>query len=281
MMKFPLFLAGRLSWVPMFFYLGLVPQAAHAELPMLDAPWLGMFGVYEDKSVQIVIKQNGELVVSPLLGSDKPGPYVNLPVTFGIEETMPNGRTRFHPILPDSLESPDGASDKFKKATLTGEVEGGARFELVIEVKRGEILIGGRIMEVGTLTQNPIRLLVSSRILNFYGKERLQLKNDPEAFEALIEDDYVKLKWSDGRRKKFDFIESLNAEDNGVSGPGSEEVEVEIKAISKVFTFSASEASSLSLSNHQKALNMGFLVNWTVEAAKDPKGSARLSIEVK
>ena len=120
--------------------------SAHAELPELDGKeWTGVFAGYEDSKVRITVSTTGEIVIHPVYKGGEVRAYVKMPITWGLEVTMPNGRKGIQEVIPDSVTSDDESTDELEKTIIRGKFEGDAEAEVVIEQKRGVLSIGGRI----------------------------------------------------------------------------------------------------------------------------------------
>lgn len=250
---------------PLFLVLFLISTTPlQSELPSLEEPLFGVFAKAKEKTVEIVVNQDGELIISPILRNGSTAPYRRIPVLFGIAETLPNGQTHVRKILPETLESPQPATEKFKETIITGKIERGAAFELTIQQKRGVITIGGKVTDPGPLKAENLRFVASPQILNFYGAEKLRLEDDPKAFEKLLENSYVALKWTNGKRHKFGYIESLGEESDDVNGPGIAKVEAKLEIIKNTITFDATKGSVIKLRNFATPyFHSGFFADWT------------------
>jgi hypothetical protein len=261
----------------------LFSPLVYADLPELEGKaWIGCFAGYKDRKVRFTIDTTGGMLIEPIYDGGNPRAYIKMPVTCGLEVTMPNGKKRIMEFLPESLETDDRGTTEFEATTIRGQFEGDAAFEIMIQQKRGVVSIGGRITAPGTYKPDAIRIHVSAQILNFYGRKKQELKNDPAAFEQLVSQDYVKLKWTNGKKHELDFIEPRNLATEDVNGPGVEEAEVSIKSIDRKFIYEATGNSALTLSNRKNApLSEGMKMNWSPDAGKDPKAEARLVITVK
>ncbi len=261
----------------------LLMPASLAELTNLDKkPWTACFAGYENSKIRLSIYSAEGLLIEPIMGKGEPFAYVNMPVVYGLEKTMPNGVKKILEILPESLESDDEPTAKFKKTTIRGKVEGGAAFEVIIEQNRGEVSLGGKMTDPGTHEAASLRFHVSARVLNFYGQKKKQMANDRKGFEELIKDDYVKLKWTNGKRQKLDFLEPRDMASEEINGPGVAEAEVEIGSLKKTFGYEATGKSAIHFSNRKGAeLNEGMMVNWSPDAEKDQRTEARFVISVK
>lgn len=279
-MKHPFACAG---WLAVALCAAVLPAAA--QLPSLDKqPWLGHFAAHQNKRFQVGITGQGRMALTPMGDKDAPfSPTYAVNIVFGIEEMLPGGGTTLKEIKTETLESSQPASDDFEKLVIRGKVTGDAAFEVFIEQERGEISIGGRVTDPGTLTKNPLRFAVRAKIPNVYTKEKTETKKEIKMFEKKMKDDRIDLKWTDGKRLKHNFYEELNASSKEVNGPGIAAAQIEIGAYKgREFIFMASENSAITLSNEKPGgLHQGFTLHWTPDDKKDPEGKARLNFEVK
>lgn len=282
-MKKPCRLAGILA-VSVFFLFGMRPAAA--DLPALDKqPWFGHFAVYDGKRFQLGMTSRGAITVYVKNEKDAPMKHnYEIPITIGIEETQPDGKTAIKRIKYETLESAEPATDDLEKAVIRGKVTGDAAFELTLEQTRGVISIGGRMTDPGTLTKNPVRFVVSTRIPNIYSKDKKETKKEKKAFEKKVKGDRIEIKWTDGKRTKQNFEKPMDeAALKELNGPGILGAEIEMVGYKeRKLLFLASPNSSMKISNEKAGpLHQGFTVTWAPDAAKDPEGKARLSFEVK
>ena len=269
-------------------------QTACAELPALtEKPWSDQFAVFKNRNYQLSISKNGEIRLAPLnKKGEMIGDYIVIPIQIGLEETLPGGRTRLLGILPETLESSDPATDKLKNTVIRGKVTGGAAFEATIEESRGIVSIGGRVTDPGTTTRNPLGFSVFTRIPYFFGHVEKDTPAKLKEFEESIKNDYIQMKWINGKRHKELLTASVDAGSPEMSGPGIASAELGLTAFQKnTFLMSASENTSLRIANARSPANRstktgsplyeGLLIHWTADAAKDPRGRARLAFEVK
>lgn len=256
-----------------------------AGLPSLnEQPWLGYFKVYENSRCQFTISPHGKATLAPTNAKRKPvGATKEIRIYFGIEEVLPDGNTRLKKLQPDTLESADPASEGFEKTVIRGKVTGGAAFEAAFEQERGTISIGGRVTDPGTLTANPIRFVVRVNLPNIYASVEKEGKEDLKSFRKRIRGDRIELKRTDGSRYKETLDQPVDANSKEINGPGIADAEIKLSAYDgKKLRFSASTHSSITLHNDQAApLHEGFSLHWLPDAAKDPQGRSRLSIEVR
>jgi hypothetical protein len=269
-------------------------QTVNAGLPTLtEKPWLGIFGVFKNRHYEITINAQGEIRLSPhnekgdILSS-----YLNVPISMGIEEVLPDGRLQLLKILPESLESTDSPTDKLKKTVIRGKVAGGAAFEASIEEARGAISIGGRVTDPGTETKNPLRFCVVTTIPYYSGGIEKDTPAKRMAYEATVNSDYLETKWTDGKRNKRMFVTAVDASSPEVNGPGIASAEIGIALFQgRKLLLSAATNSSMRFANanpaptsagtHVRPLYEGITITWTADQKKDPKGLARQMIQIK
>jgi hypothetical protein len=261
-------------------------RQASADLPALDKqPWFGHFAVYDGKRFQIGMTSRGGITLYVKNEKDAPMKHnYEIKITIDVEETLPDGKTSIKRLKPESLESAEPASADFEKAVIRGKVTGDAAFELTLEQNRGVISFGGRIPDPGTLTKNPVRFVVSTRIPNIYSKDKKESKKEKKAFEKKMKGDRIEVKWTDGKRMKQNFEKTMDAAAlKELNGPGIAGAEIEMVGYKeRKLLFLASPNSSMKVSNEKGgALHEGFTLTWGPDAAKDPEGKARLSLQVK
>lgn len=280
-MKTPHWLA-MVSAVVLFSFNG--QQKASAQLPSLDKqPWMGHFGAYESRRVRVGLTAIGKITINPLDNKGDPIDMHHLvPVNFGIEETQPGGKVVMKRLQQDSLETTDVPTDELGKVTFSGKVTGGASFEATVEQQRGYILIGGRVLDPGTL-KNPLRFVVNVGFSSMYHKVKKETKREISAYEKKIKKDAIRLKWTDGESEKKTLSEPVDAKSTEINGPGISEIELETGAYKdRKFTFNAAPNSSMTLSNKKPGpLHDGFTITWAADPVKDPEGKARFSFTVK
>jgi hypothetical protein len=280
-MKSPRLISGFLASVIASF---LFAPCASAQLPVLqEKDFLGYFAVFANKRYQFGITSDGKVVFAPItqkgdLASERLRPRVDILV----QEIMPSGKAVTKQILPESLQSPQAATNKLVKTLIRGKVTGDAAFEVNIEQDRGIVTMGGRVTEPGTL-KNPLRLSLKVSFPNAYPEKTRDANKDEKAFDKLLEQDRIELKWTDGKRVKQSFEEPVDASSKKFNGPGIVAMEAVIGSTKdRKFLLAARENSVMALANNGSAkLYMGFNLLWTPDAEKDKSGKARLSFEVK
>ena len=161
--------------------------------------------------------------------------------------------------------------------------KGDAAFEITIEQKRGTILVGGRVLDPGSLTNSPRVALRADYIAPYpYAKED-QDEVTGKAFQKKIKGDNITLKRTDKKVVKLAMNEEVDAKSEAVTGSGIAEATIDICSYDgRKFTFMAAPNSAISLSNKQpQPLRKGFSIHWKPDPAKDPDGKSRLAILVR
>lgn len=270
---------------------------ANAELPMLDQkPWLGYYAVFANKRYCFRVLPTGDIDLSPM--NEKGGllgKQLAINIYPGIEETMPDGKTVMRQTKAKSLESKEAPTENLGKTTIRGKVTGDAEYELYIEQVRGIIFMGGRVLNAGSLTKNPIRFVVRLRIPNAYPYQENQAdipddrkqnrKADlaEKAFQKKVRNDSLTVKWLDGKRVKQDYEKIVDVNSKELNGPGIASAEIDVGSYKgRRLLFTAAPNSAMKLQNSKAApLHEGFTVIWAADMAKDPEAKARLAMEVK
>lgn len=275
-----------------------LPKAG-AELPSLDQqPWIGYYAAFASKRFNFGVTSQGNIALSLMNQKGEPaGEKLAINFDAGIEEILPDGKVVMKQFQLDSLETDQAATNKLEKAVIRGKVTGDAKFELNLEQNRGIIFIGGRVLDPGTLTKNPLRFAVRVRIPNAYpylenkpeassedgGKKDKDIKKAEKAFLKKIKDDSLVLKWTDGTKVKKDYEEAVDATSKDLNGPGIASAEITASSYHENrLVFTAAPNSAMTLRNPKPApLHEGYVIMWAADTAKDPGGLARLAIEVK
>lgn len=259
--------------------------SALAELPsMNERPWLGYFLGTKNRDFSFGLTAQGGGMITPIGKGDKElSTQLRVQVAFVIEEVLPDGRAISKNILPETLESKDPATAKPGKVTFHGKVTGDASFEAFVEVERGTIAVGGRVLDPGTLTKNPLRFSVRAIFPEAYRSAKKTEKDAAKAFAKKLKDDRYAVLWTDGKRAKFNGADPIEADPKKVNGLGIAGLEVAVAAYQgKVFVFSASEQSKMALwTSKAQPFNEGFSINWYPDPAKDPEAKARFKFTIK
>lgn len=264
---------------------GVFPVSA--QLPMLsDKEVLGYFLVADSKSFQFRIGADGKTAIKVI---DSKGTAVNnkltIPVTFSVEETMPDGKTISRKFSPESLETTHEATVKPRDVTFRGKATGDIGFEVFVTEERGAITLGGHLLNPAEL-KNPTRFAIEVRIPSAVPEEKTDAEGDKKAakkLEEAVKDDKVQLIWTDGKKARIAGDEPVEGSSKEVTGPGISAASIQFAAFKeRKIQLTASPDSSMNLSNSSKQrLVDGFSLLWSADSAKDPQGKARLTIEIR
>ena len=263
---------------------GILPAAA--ELPILqEKQWLGYFVGFENKKFTFGITGQGKAAINVIGKKGEPlNRKLAVQVDFVIEEVLANGKTTQRYLVPETLESTQSATSKPKDVVFRGKVKGDAEFEVSMTEDRGVISLGGRLLNPGTLTKNPLRFSIRMKFPEAYPYEKEGGdKKQEKAFESKTQNDRIQLIWADGKRLKPSTTESVDAGSKEINGPGITAAQIEFSSYQEnKFLVTATPNSLLSLSNSKAGpLHGGFFLNWTPDPVKDPENKARLQFEVK
>ncbi len=262
---------------------------AKAQLPSLDdRKWVGNFVVFDSRNFEFTLTSQGKGKICAKGKKDVPiGDRLAVTLEFLVQETQPDGKIITKAIRPDSLESSQPASLKPKDITFRGKVIGDAEFEAYITEDRGAISVGGKLLNPGTLTKNPLRFAIRANFPNPYGDAKGKAaENDKAAAKKMaktMQKDRLQVKWIDAKSTKVDLIKPVDASNKEINGPGIAAFSVEFSTYQdKKYILIASENSSMGLSNTTpKPLCEGFAVTWLADPVKDPSAKSRLSVDVK
>ncbi len=274
-------------------------QSAMAQLPTLDEPpWLGYFAAHENLRFRFGITSLGQMILTPVGSKGPVSEEVAIKIDPTILETEPGGKVTAKRLIPESLETADSATAEFEKTVFRGKVTGEKSFEVTVELSRGFILIGGRILDPGQ-NRNPLQFTISADIPNLYRNSEpkdegdgdgddtrdaeRELKRKEKEFMKKLRADRISLKWTDGKQLRHDLTETVDVKSKEVNGPGIAELELETGSFAgRKVQFTASPHSVMTLSDAELSpLYKGFKVVWTADPAKDPDGKARLAIGVR
>lgn len=278
----------RISWQPPIYSLALalgtalcLPQPAGARLPELDdAPWVGFFLAHEARRFEFGIDNQAKGRVIPQGRSgNRINALLHLPLSFVVEETMPDGRVVSRQVRTESLETEDPAATSPESVSFRGQVTGEATFEVKVEIDRGVVLIGGRITDPGTLTRNPIRFTIRTGVPSAYRNDDKTTRD----FARKVSSDRLTMRMADGSRARQSTSVPVIAASEEINGEGISELIVDMEAYQdRSLQFAASEGSQLNLWNRAEGpLHDGFSINWYHDPEKDPEGNARLRIDVR
>ncbi len=261
--------------------------SAKGELPPLDdRKWVGCFVALESKQYEFSVTTQGKGKIEVLGKKGTPvGNTLAVSIDFVVQEVLPDGKIVNKAIKTESLESAQAATLKPRNIVICGKVTGDAAFEAYLTEERGAISVGGKLTDPGTLTKYPLRFSIRVNFPDAYVNDKSKSgdKKEVKSYEQKIEKDRLHLKWADGKSRKQDLAEAVDASSPEINGQGITALSLEISSYQeKKFVLLASENSLMTLSNASaKPMNTGFAANWVADPAKDPQSKARLTIDVK
>ena len=256
---------------------GIAPLMA--ELPSLEEkPWYGYYAGTVGKRAAIGLDTDGGAVIIPVKNREFMTTQFYIPLNYLIEEVLPNGKTVVKKIDFDSLESATPATVKPDRILFKGKTEGDVTFEGYFEVSRGVVMVGGRILEKGTVT-NPLKFSIQAVFPQSYKNA----KKEEKEWKKKIEDDKLEVRLADGKKGKVTGADTFDPTVPEFAGPISQ-VEMEIAEFGDgKFTFTAAPNSKIAI-KHSKIggpFYEGITLTWEADPATDPQGKARLAIELK
>jgi hypothetical protein len=256
---------------------GIAPLMA--DLPSLEQkPWYGYFVGIEGKKVAVGLDTDGGAVIVPIKNREWMTTQNYIPLNYQIEEVLPNGKTAVKKIDFESLTSTSAATVKPGVILFTGKTEGDVKFEAYFEVSRGVVLVGGRILEKGTVT-NPLKFSVQAIFPQAYKTA----KKGEKEWEKKVEDDKLEVRFADGKKAKSTVKDTFDATAGDFAKPINQ-LEMEISEFGEgSFKFTASPNSKISLLNPKVSgpFYEGITLVWEADPATDPQGKARLAIDLK
>jgi hypothetical protein len=258
---------------------------AFAELPSLENSKVWAVFYYsgvQTKGADFGLDTSGKIDLIPIgKNRDRMSSQNFIPVLYQIEDVKADGKKTLIKLDPDSMTSPTPATDKPTPIVITGKTEeGNATYELYFEPGRGSVLLGGRIIDKGTLV-NP-RFFITATMPKEINKKPENL--DEKAFEKKVGEDELILKLLDGKKQKVEGLENADLASPEFAGTGLSQVEFAIDAIGgREFSFLASPNSKLTATNKGATAPFweSLVITWEADTAKDPQGKARLAITVK
>ena len=264
-------LCASLSW------LCLLPISA--ELPTLqEKPWLGHFVGYERRGFRFGINEDGRMTLE---AKARDGKYLmnDRALNLYVEVIEVSGdRNYTKKLIAGSLTTTDPAAKNPNKATFRGKVTGDAEFEATVEFDGDTILLGGRILNNGSI-KNPLVFQVRARHSDVY-RYSSETKVKQDAKKDRIE--YVR---ADKKKGKLDWLEGIDLSSEEVSGPGLTSVSVEVKCYEgRKFLYAPVGEGKITLQNTKFATaapRAGFSILWRNNAEKDPEGKGRLQLVFK
>ncbi len=253
----------------------------HAELVGLDEPKSGWnsfyFAGHKMKGADVGLDTDGEIDIIPIgKNRERMTTQFFIPLKFEVQDVAADGKVTVKKFDVDSLTSESKATAKPDKIVVKGKSEGDATFELYYEVARGSVLVGGRIVDKGTLV-NP-KFSINIAFPPAYAKP----PEDEKAFKKRIEDDFFQVKLLDGKKAKVEADKEFDIKSPEFTGTGLSQVEFRVDEFgAREFMFTASPGSKIVASNKAgRPFYDGMTIVWEADPTADAS-KARLAIGVK
>lgn len=261
------------------------PIPAHAQLPHIESgEWRGYHALHEAQRYTFTIRNDGEMTLIPTRRSrQEVAKAKRIKLEYGIEELRPDGTTVFKQARRESLESEQDAGKKIDKVVFRGTTTGNAVFEVVVEESRDIISIGGRVVDVGDLTEHPLRFTVRAHLPNVYEGVSIEDRDDEKAFDRRTRGDYMELVRLDRSKVSLDHDDCEDAKPDELTGSGIEEIEMRLSYYERRFFFTAGRNSGIALSNIRRPgpWYEGMTLHWATDTHRDPQHRARLRLWIK
>lgn len=258
-------------------FLAAAGLVSAGELPQVnDKPWLGWFVGVEERHFRFGVRGDGEASLIPLSDRDEPvSSRYWIDIEPVIEEILPGGRVRTKQYQDDGWETEADPTDELETVTYRGTVTDGARFEVHFEVDGSEIRGGGRLLDAGGLTDNPIRFAIRVKIPNVY-----VYQDNEDRLEDLADGDRIRMERADGEDLRFDGMDVVWAEKEH-SGPGIRTARIDLEGYDGAkIDLDSGEAGLFEFWNGSKReLHKGFTMGWKPDPEKDPDGEARFTLK--
>jgi len=255
--------------------------AANAQLEGLEEPKSGWssfyFTGYKMKGADVGFDTDGKIDIIPLnKNRERMSSNYFIPLKYEIRDVGADGKVTVKKIDVDSLTSESKPTAKPDKIVVKGKTEGDATFELYYEVARGNVLVGGRILEKGTLA-NP-KFAITITMPKVYEKA----PDDEKAFKKRIAEDFLQVKLLEGKKAKVEADEDFDIASPEFTGTGISQVEFLIDELgAREFSLFASPGSKITAANKSgRPFYDGLAFTWEADQATDAS-KARLAIGVK
>jgi hypothetical protein len=265
-----------------------------AQLPSLNkAPWVGFFAGHAGTRGMCGISVDGSLFYNHAddLGSVSSGsPHHIYP---SVLETLPEGKSRIHRLLPETLKSESEPTDKPGTVTYRGQVKSGSTIEVTVEFTRRDISIGGRIVDAGPV-ENPQSFVLYTQAPPYYlmyGESRTLKEGTPEEKKKLEQQiarqrsvaakESLLLRKLDGKSIKQPLLDSVDLSSPDFNGDGFNMIEAGFDWLKgRNVRITATEDSRMTLSGKEPRpiFKHHFYITWMENPAAKPTGKGRMVI---
>ena len=257
-----------------------VPGRLDARLPSLDEnPWFGMFAAHEDRDLRFTFSDMGKVEVRPIANNRPLGMQYIMSIDFYVRETRANGRVTNHTLVPESFTTEDEATTRPEKFTVRAKTKDDAEVEIVVERQRNGFAIGGRLVDKGKLTSNPVEFAIRTRFRDFYyhvsdRESRTHTRN--------VRGDEARLRLTDGKRERVAFNDEVENPE-ALAAMNIAQMQLNIHGMrGKTVEYSATENARINIDKtNDRPMTRGFHMFWTADPEKNVENTERLEISVR
>jgi hypothetical protein len=261
----------QLLWVAV-----ALPLSA-GSLPLLrESPWIGWFSAYECRKFRFGVDDKGVGVLQPFKErrEDEVITWRHWIKIEPVIEEIQDGRVVTKRIDDDGWQALSKSSTEAEAIAYRGTVTDGATFEVRMELERNTLVVGGRLVDRGGLTQHPVRFSIRVIIPDVYC-----YVEDPEEVEERADRDRLRFERVDGERFSLDGWEKVKVGE--IQGDGLEKVRLELEGYDdRRVELETLKGGRMFLWNGDKErLHEGFTIQWRPEGAAVEDGSGRFKLE--
>lgn len=265
---------------------------SHAQLPALnEPPWLGFFIGHKGTRGMFGITANGELYYHYDSGRETVNSGYYHRILPSVQETLSNGEISRHSLVPETLQTTDQPNKNPGTVTFQGKVKNGAKIEVVVEITRRDISIGGRIVEPAP-GGNPQRFILYTEAPPFYlgyGEERirregsaeqkaeLERRNAPQIARAAKEN--LTFRRLDGSRHRQPILDEVDLSSAEFNREGFSEIELDLHVLqARKMTISTTANSRMMFSNEGTLpiFKQRYRITWMEDPATTQPGRGRM-----
>lgn len=258
----------------------LAGVVAAEDLPQLNEdPWTGWFAGYERRAFRFGVNREGVASVMAFKEEDEPmHRRFWIEIEPLIEELKPDGKVSTRKAKPGGWQALTERTAVGGAIGYRGTVAGGAVFEVRFETDGDEIRGGGRIVERGKLTRNPVRFVIRIKVPNMYHYQK-----DEEKLEKIAKRDRISMVGEDGGKLRYDAWDVVDPGSVGIDGRGIRKARVDLAGFKgpRMDLDSGAEGLFEFRNSGERELYRGFAFAWMPDPEKDADGKGRFVLKFK
>ncbi len=270
---------------------------ARADLPSLnEAPWFGFFAGHDGNRGKFGIARDGVLYYNHSEDLENVNSGYFHRIRPAVEEARPDGAIVIRRLVTETLESDDEPAIDSDRITFRGQVQGGARVEVVVEFGRREVSVGGRIIEPAP-GDPPQRFVLETRAPPFYRsynerqilregspEERARLERRNARQEATASRENLVLRRLGGSRERVPLLDEIDLSCPEFNEGGFSGIEIDIDALrGRRVRIGTTEDSRMTFSNEESkpVFKNSYTFTWHEDPARRNAGTGRLVFETR